>query len=373
MKTSTKYLKLLVNLIIFVAGILTIVFIIPKLIVFFLPFVIGWIIAMIANPLVRILEKRVKILRKHSSMLIIIGVIAIIVIGFYFAAAKIGGEVVSFIGNLPELYESASSDFEEIGESIDKLAKRLPPNIGEGLEELQYSIGTYIGKIVGMAGKPTVEAAGNFAKNLPSRLISVIMTVLSSYFFIKDRDRIMEFFEAITPESIKRNVGAIINDFKSVVGGYFKAQFKIMFVVAIILLVGLSILRVDYAVVLALLIALLDFLPFFGTGTVLIPWAVIKVLSNDYKFAVGLLVVYAVSQLVRQLIQPKIVGDTIGLDPLFTLIFMYIGYKIKGVIGMIIGVPIGMIVINLYKNGAFDRIIRYIRIVIDDINEFRKL
>ena len=121
-------------------------------------------------------------------------------------------------------------------------------------------------------------------------------------------------------------------------GGYFKAQFKIMGVVALILLVGFAILRIRYAVLFAVLIAVLDFLPFFGTGTVLIPWAVLKVFSADYEFAVGLIIIYLVSQLVRQLIQPKIVGDTIGLNPLATLFCMFIGYKVGGIIAMIIAV-----------------------------------
>ena len=113
-------------------------------------------------------------------------------------------------------------------------------------------------------------------------------------------------------------------------------------------------------------------LPFFGTGTVLGPWAVIKILSSDYQFAVGLIILYAVTQIVRQVIQPKIVGDTIGMNPLATLFFMYIGYKISSIIGMIIAVPVGMILINLYQSGVFDNQIRCIQELVNDINEFRK-
>jgi predicted PurR-regulated permease PerM len=113
-------------------------------------------------------------------------------------------------------------------------------------------------------------------------------------------------------------------------------------------------------------------LPFFGTGTAIVPWAIFKLLSGDYKVAIGLLILYGVTQLVRQLIQPKIVGDTIGLKPLTTLFFMYIGYKIMGVLGMIVAIPVGMILINLYKLGAFNNIIRCGKEIVQDINEFRK-
>ena len=95
-------------------------------------------------------------------------------------------------------------------------------------------------------------------------------------------------------------------------------------------------------------------------------------ISGDYRIAVGLIILYAVTQIVRQVIQPKIVGDTIGMNPLATLIFMYIGYKVSSIGGMIVAVPVGMILINLYQSGVFDNQIRCIRELVNDINEFRK-
>ena len=134
------------------------------------------------------------------------------------------------------------------------------------------------------------------------------------------------------PADIWNRCSGVINDLKHVVGGYFKAQFKIMAVVYIILVIGLFILKV----LVGFLIAFLDMLPFFGTGTVLGPWAIIKILSGDYAMAVGLIILYLVTQLVRQVIQPKILGDTIGMNPLATLFFMFIGYKFSSIIGMIV-------------------------------------
>lgn len=98
----------------------------------------------------------------------------------------------------------------------------------------------------------------------------------------------------------------------------------------------------------------------------------LKVLSGNYKFAVGLVIIYLVSQLVRQLIQPKIVGDTMGLNPLATMVFMYIGYKIGGIVAMIIAVPVGLILINLYEAGTFDDIIEDVRELAKGLNEYRK-
>ncbi len=365
MKRSEKYLKILVNLLVAVFTIVCLCFIFPRLIVFFMPFVIGWIISMIANPLVRFLEKKVKIVRKHSSMLIIIAVLAGVIGLGYLGISKIVQECVNVVENLPQIYSNWQRDFEEIGENLEIFYHRLPKNTQESIQSVTAEFATYFGDLVQAIGEPTFQAAGNFAKNVPGTLISIIMSILSAYFFTAERDFILKGLKEHTPAVIWNRVSGVIQDLKHVVGGYFKAQFKIMGVVYVILIVGLMILRVNYALLIAFLIAFLDMLPFFGTGTVLVPWAVIKILSADYQFAVGLIILYAVTQVVRQVIQPKIVGDTIGMDPLATLIFMYIGYRISSIIGMIIAVPVGMILINLYKTGVFDNQIGCLRELVE--------
>ena len=145
-----------------------------------------------------------------------------------------------------------------------------------------------------------------------------------------------------------------------------------MVVVGLILLCGFLILGVDYAFLLAILIAFLDLLPFFGTGTALIPWAVYKFFVMDIKTAVALLIIYGITQLVRQIIQPKLVGDSIGLSPLLTLLLLYAGYRIGGLLGMIVAVPIGMIILNLYKAGAFEYILDDVKILIRGIASLRE-
>lgn len=372
MKQSVKYLKILVNLLVAVLAIVCLCFIFPRLIVFFMPFVVGWIISMIANPLVRFLEKKVKIVRKHSSMMIIIGVLAGVIGLGYLGISWLIGETGNVISHLPEIYANWQKDFQEIGENLKIFYNRLPRDIQNNIQQITENFAGYFGDLIQAVGEPTFEAAGNFAKNVPGTLISIIMCLLSAYFFTAERDMILTNLKEHMPGGIWNRVAGVINDLKRVVGGYFKAQFKIMGVVYVILVVGLLILRVDYVLLVAFIIAFLDMLPFFGTGTVLGPWAVIKILSSDYQFAVGLIILYAVTQIVRQVIQPKIVGDTIGMNPLATLIFMYIGYKVSSIIGMIIAVPVGMILINLYKAGVFDNQIHCVRELVNDINEFRK-
>ena len=163
----------------------------------------------------------------------------------------------------------------------------------------------------------------------------------------------------------------VMDNLKYAVGGYFKAQLKIMVVVFSILLIGFLLLGVHFSFLLAFLIAFLDFLPFFGTGTALIPWAFYKFMTGEYKMTAGLIVLYGITQLVRQLIQPKLVGDSMGMKPLVTLVFLYAGYRIGGVFGMIFAVPVGLIAINLYKAGAFDYILVDVKILLEGVLSLR--
>lgn len=157
------------------------------------------------------------------------------------------------------------------------------------------------------------------------------------------------------------------------VGGYFKAQLKIEVWMYLLLVIGLSILKVDYVLLIAFGIAILDLLPFFGTGTVMVPWAIIKILSGDYTVAIGLLIIWGVGQLARQIIQPKIVGDSVGVAPIPTLFLLFIGYKLSGVIGMILAVPLGLLLYSMYEEGAFDTTKNSVLILIAGINRFRRL
>lgn len=367
-----KYLKILLNMGISFGGIFLVIWLGPKLLRFFMPFVIGWLIAMIANPLVRFLEKRLKIVRKHGSVIIVAGVLAVVVISVYLIISRFAAEAVRFIRDLPELYYRAELEIRQMLENLSQVFHFLPQKTQESLIDLGNNLSELMGTLIQSVGLPTVEAAGNVAKNIPNILIQIIVTIMSSYFFIADRDQLMERFHCLIPNSVSEKIHLVTGNLKHVVGGYFKAQFRIMGIVAVILLAGFLILHVDYAVLLACLIAFLDFLPFFGTGTALIPWAIVKLFTGEYQTAVGLGIIYLVSQLVRQVIQPKIVGDSMGLNPLLTLVFMYVGFKLYGVAGMILAVPIGLVLLKLFEAGAFDDMIDGVKEIVKDINAFRR-
>lgn len=342
-----------------------------KGIFFLMPFVIGWGIAAIAAPLVNWLEKKFNIVKKLGSALIVILVIGLIVVGIYFAVSRIILEVGDLIKNIPELYAQLESGLRQIGSAMSGIFEKLPVVIQDGWNTVVANLDQYMGDLVSRISEPTVMAAGNFAKSLPSYLISVIVAILSAYFFTIQREDVLKWMKQIAPPSVEKRMTLVMDNLHYAVGGYFKAQFKIMGVVFLILLVGFAVLGVRYFVLVAFLISFLDFLPFFGTGTAMIPWGIYKFLMGDYKMAILLIAIYAVTQLVRQLLQPKLVADSVGMNPLVTLLLLYIGYRIGSVLGMILAVPVGMVLINMLQAGAFDYILDDVRILVDGILELR--
>lgn len=367
MERNRPYWQVAVSLIFSILATAAFIIIGVKLIGFFMPFVIGWLIAAVAAPLVNWLEKRLKIVKKLGSALIVVLVLGLIVLAIYFAVSKISAEIGDLIQNFPEMYAQLESGLRQIGETLSGAFSRLPMGIQNGWNAMVENLDQMMGDFISKISEPTVMAAGNFAKRVPSILISTIVEVLSAYFFIVQREEVIAWVKKVAPPSVEKRMSLVMDNLKYAVGGYFKAQFKIMGVVFAILFVGFLLLNVHYAVLIALLIAFLDFLPFFGTGTAMLPWAMYQFFMGNYKITLMLFIIYVVTQLVRQLLQPKLVGDSMGLNPLVTLLLLYIGYRIGSVIGMILAVPIGMVLINMCQAGAFDYILDDVKILVEGI------
>ena len=185
-------------------------------------------------------------------------------------------------------------------------------------------------------------------------------------------DKIKDIVLKYTPSSVKHIWNVFCDVMVKAVGGYLKACFKIMFIMFVILWCFFGALHIKHAMVIAVITALLDFLPFIGTGTVIMPWAAYYLLTGGYVHAAVLIVAYFVTMIVRRLIEPKLVGDSIGISPFLTLLSMFIGYRWIGMLGLIIGIPAGMIIKALFEQGVFESQIRGIKILAKDINEFRK-
>lgn len=374
MTTATKrYIKALLNILVFIVTLLLLIFLVPKVLFFFMPFVVGWIIACIASPVVKFFEEKLKIKRKASTAFVIIIVIALVVLCLYLVGSKVLHEAVTMIEDLPQIWSAWEKDLQDVGEAFSVILTKLPINIQESISNITSKAGELVVGLVEGISTPTFEVVSKFAKSLPALVISAIMCLLSAYFFVADRNEMYSFLHEHVPTSIKKPWNMIKNSVVKSVGGYIKAQFKIEIWIYLLLIIGFFVLRVNYVLVVALGIALLDIVPFLGTGTVMVPWAIIKLINGEYGMAIGLLVIWGISQLVRQVIQPKIMGDSMGMPAIPTLFLLFIGYKMGGVLGMIIAIPIGMVVLTLYQAGVFDTTKNSFLILIGGLNRFRKL
>ena len=339
MKQETKaYCKALTNIILALIGLVLLIIVLPRVLSFFMPFVVAWIIALLASPMVKFLEEKLKIRRKAGTACVIIAVIALIVLIGYGVAAFLIDQIQGLMHDLPDIWEGLQLQIDEISRSVSRLFASLPKDV-----------------------------------QLPNLFVAVIMCLVAAFAFTAERANMRNFMQDYMPETMKKYWDMIRVSLSSAVGGYLKAQLKIECWIYLIVAAGLLILRISYAPVLAIFIAVLDFLPVFGTGTILWPWIVFEVFGRNYKLAIGLALIWGVSQIVRQVIQPKIMGDSMGMHTLPTVFLLYIGYKVSGIFGMIIAVPIGIIFVNMYQAGVFDTIVNSFRILGAGLKRFRHL
>jgi len=374
MKQEMKsVLKALANLAFSLAVLLLCIFLVPKLIVLFMPLIIGWFISCIANPLVVFLESKIKIRRKAGTVVVIVAVIAIVSGLGYMIFSILFRQIHGFIKEMPEMWNSIVHDLDRFGTFANQYVGNVAPNLTEFINNIQKSIGDVITELPSRFHLDAFGGMSTMVGNIANVVISVIMAMLSAYFFIADREWLYEKLEKMVPKGIAQKYSIFYGSIKQAVGGYFKAQLRIEVWMYLLILIGLAILDVRYAALIALLIAVIDILPFFGSGAILMPWAVITALGGNYARALGFLIIWGVGQLFRQLIQPKIMGDSIGMEPIPTIVLLFVGYKAAGVIGMLVAVPIGIVIVNMNDAGFFDVPKQSVGILIASVNKFRKL
>ena len=186
MEDGRRILRIILNILIPLGIIALVCLLGPWLIRFFMPFVIGWCIAMIANPLVRFLEKRLKLVRRHSSVLIVVFVLAVVIGGIYFLISKLTIQIVSLVRDLPAIYEAGKEEVQSAFLTFSHLFERLPQNVQDSITQFSENLGTLAGNLASRIAFPTVTAAGNVARGIPAALVYSIVVIFSSYFFSVD-------------------------------------------------------------------------------------------------------------------------------------------------------------------------------------------
>lgn len=345
-----KYLKLLA----LIALLVVFARFLPFLLMLFAPFFIGGAIAKLVEPVVTFLNKKVRLPRFLCSGIAVVLGLAVVGGGLGWLLVTLVREFLDFAKTFPAFYDTARVYVASFMEGLEKWVSFFPDDVVGVINDFFAKFGQNLSDWLGGLAAPITTGAVNFAKNLPGALVFLVTTVLATFFFSKDWAKIRALIQRVLPKSGNRALRFMKNEMIHALISYFKAQFKLMGITFMELLAGFILLRQPYAIFLAALISVIDMLPVLGTGTVLIPWAVISLLMKDYRLAIGLAAIYLVCMLVRQLLEPKILGRQIGIHPLVTLICIYAGLRLYGFLGMIL-LPVAFLILrNFYYAGAFD-------------------
>ena len=317
-----------------------------KLAVFYMPFLVAFIISLLIEPVIRILMKRLKTPRKISAIIvftivlsIFIGLISWGIITIISEAANMLNGLNSFVGMLADQSQSLISKFNfnkfQLSDQINKILSNSANNF---LSDLSNYLRTLLNKIV------------TTLTSIPTIGLYIIITILALYFICTDKIYMIDQLEHHFPEKWVKKIGYYTRKIIKSLGCYLKAEIILVLISFVISIVGLYIFKfigfnIQYPLMAALGIGFVDALPIFGSGTIMVPWAIVSATNGDYRLGVAILSLWGLMSIIRQLIEPKIVSKQIGIHPIFTLIAMYTGFKISGLLGLFIG-PIVLIVLK---------------------------
>ena len=349
------------ELLVILAGALLLIFVLPKTLAFLWPFVAGWIISMIAHPVIEYLEKKVKLPKKFGSAILIAVVITAIIAVLYFAVRGIALQVIGFVQDMPDIRQEIMRQGIIFQKKIEHFLSILPLSFGKQFEQWSGSIGELLKKAATSAGDYGVAHAGGVAKGVTSGLLGLVVMLFSAYMFSLEREKIIAWYEKCIPGFVKHKIDVFMKNSVGVLVSYCFAQLKIMVVIIAILWIGFFVAGIGHSFIYAVLVGIVDIFPILGTGTVIIPWAIFKMITGDIKTAILLLIVYAICLVLKQVLQPKMMGDSMGISALTTIFLIYVGLKFGGLGGMLLALILGMFVINLYRLGVFDRKIAFFK------------
>ncbi len=321
-----------------------------------MPFVLAAVISLMVAPLAKRVAGATKMPRKICAAVILSAVFSVVSVLIYLAVSRL----VSELGNL---LSRLSENPEIIGDTVQGIIDRLTGNgthfsflqkifdsdalSGLGIdmgEAMRQALGTMLSSLT----SALPGAAVAMIKEVPSALLFLIVLLISAFYFSAEGGNIAGGLCSVLPDKWRRKLPSLGEKIKKTLVGYVKAYFLIMVLTFCEILLGLSILGVDYAFIMAIVISVVDILPILGAGTVLIPWSVFAFLTSNTPLGVGLLILYAVTLVVRQFAEPKIVGTTLGIHPLATLASVYLGLRFLGFIGIFVGPMVALLIREMF-------------------------
>lgn len=323
-----------------IAGIVYLVFKYAIFVV--MPFLLGFAVAALINPVVRFLSRRYDLKRRPAGIMLLLLFYATIGMLITIGVVRLTVFFGEVSGELPDLYrDKLEPALNKLFGYINSFADRLYAIFGgesqvlsERLGGIFTSIKSSLGDTISDISVKALTRLSSAAAAIPGIIIELLFAVISSFFFTVDYENILSLAKRLLPKRTVDLLCRLRGRVFKVAGKYLRSYALILLITFGELSLGLVLLGVDNAVLIAFCIALFDILPVAGTGGIMIPWAIFSLIGGDWRFAVGLVVIWAVITIVRNIIEPKIVGRQVGLHPLLALIAMFVGTKLFGIIGL---------------------------------------
>lgn len=332
--------------ILYIILVLIVVYLIFKLGIFLFPFTLALFFSIMTQPFSRFLEKKLKFSQKIATIVSIV-LFLVIFLGFIsLSALRLSGEIYKLSINLNKYSKEAQSLWNTAIDKVYSLLGYFP----EGFDEqVKNSINGFIRMGTSKLGS-FINSLINFITSIPTIILYICITILSTFFISLDKNKIMAFLEQQFPKSWIKKVYNIKREMFNVLGSYIRAQIILMTICFFELLISFNILsflkfNLQYPLIFSIVICIIDALPILGAGAVLLPWSLISFVTGDINLGLALLVIYFLVLSVRQMLEPKLISQNLGVHPLITLISMYSGFKFFGVIGFLIG-PVVMIILK---------------------------
>lgn len=319
----------------------------------FAPFVAALIAAALLNPLVKWLQRRLGWSRQLLTALLLILLFGVLGVGVGLLAYAAGSELVSLAQNWDGLLAGLQGVLDQLEVLMARLWDLVPTQLNDSVQSVVDGLLNWLNTVTPGLLNEIVNFTTSKAMGVPSFAVALVMFVMATYFLTADYPYLRT--------RVAQGMGEGLLDFCSQVrstalgafGGYLKAQVLLSIGVFFILLAGFLIVRQPYSLLLALGLAVLDFIPIVGAGTVMVPWAVIAMFTRDYPVAIQMMVIWGIIAMFRRVMEPKFVGDQTGLSPILSLVSIYVGMKVAGVLGMVFGPILLLVLLNLMGMGMF--------------------
>ena len=315
-----------------------------------LPFLFSFLIVTMTRPIIDKISKHTRVPKSVVSIF----VIGIMLLLFVYLLVLASGILLEQIGNIiDKISEHLSSEENYITYTLtffERLIQRFPflkNNISEDTSIYSVALEMATNALKNLSTSIT-QGVGKIIASMPEIIITIVVIILSLFYFSKDYSKVKQTMLSIFPKPIKDRIPKFKKDIFFVISSYFRSYIMILFITFAEVFAGLLILGVENAFSIGFLIALVDLLPILGVGTVLVPWACISFIGGNNKFAIGLLILFVIIYLVRQFIEPRIVSSQMNVHPLIAIFSMYAGLKIAGIGGMIVSPFLAFLAKTIY-------------------------